>query len=248
MSRFQLFSAREIESLRKGGRILRECLQEVSSRVRAGVKTKELDTVAEQFIRSRGGLPAFKGYHGYPATLCVSINEECVHGIPGDRIVADGDIVSLDCGVIFADLFTDACVSVLVGKVDPKVKKLASVTERALEAACVMVRPGIKIGDLSACIQKTVEEEGFCCMQGLTGHGLGTNLHQFPDIPNLGEEGTGPKLPPFTLIAIEPITSIGTRQIRQLDDGWTIVTADSSFSAHFEHTVLVLPEGREIIV
>ena len=248
MSRFQIFSTDEMKSLRKGGAILRACLKEVAGSVAVGITTKELDRIAEAFIRSHGGIPAFLGYHGYPASLCVSINEECVHGIPGERKVAEGDIVSLDCGVIFDALYTDACVSVLVGAVDPSVRKLAEVTERALEAACALVRPGVRIGDISACIQQTVEAEGFQCMRGLTGHGLGTNLHQFPDIPNLGEAGKGPVLPAHTLIAIEPITSIGTQQIRQEDDGWTICSADNSPSAHFEHTILVGDDRGEIIV
>ncbi len=248
MSRFQIFSAAQIQSLRKGGAILRDCLKEVARQTVAGVTTGELDRIAEEFIRARGGVPAFLGYHDYPASLCVSVNAECVHGIPGERKIADGDIVSLDCGVIFDDLYTDACVSVLVGNVDPQVRKLAEATEQSLNAACKLVRAGIRVGDISACIQKTVEAAGFHCMHGLTGHGLGTTLHQFPDVPNQGEEGTGPILPPNTLIAIEPITSIGTEQIRQEDDGWTISSADNSPTAHFEHTVLVLQDGAEIIV
>lgn len=211
------------------------------------METIELDRIAERYIREHGGVPAFKGYQGYPASLCISVNEECVHGIPGNRRIGDGDIVSLDCGVIFGDLYTDACVTVLVGTVPPEVRKLSETTLLALDQACALVEPGVKVGDISSCIQDVVEGKGFHCMSGLTGHGLGTHLHQFPDIPNMGRRNTGPALPPYTLIAIEPITSIGTSEIEGQEDGWTICTKDKSPSAHWEHTVLVLPEGAEII-
>ncbi len=248
MSSFQIFTADQITSLRKGGKILRDCLNHVAAQVRAGITTAELDRIAEEFIRSHAGaIPAFKGYHGFPATLCISINDQCVHGIPGKREVKEGDIVSLDGGVIYGALYTDACVTVPAGRIPPRLQQFLSVSEQALEAACAIVAPGVKVGDISSTVQGVVEGAGYSCVNGLTGHGLGTTLHQFPDVPNVGKAGTGPKLPVNTIIAIEPITSMGKPNIREEKDGWTIATADGSLSAHFEHTVLVTETGYELI-
>jgi methionyl aminopeptidase len=248
MSQFQIFTQEEIEALRRGGRILRACLEEVERNVREGISTRELDVIAEEYIRSQGGVPAFKGYQGFPATLCASINDECVHGIPGDRTLKPGDIIGLDCGVIFGGLYTDACITASVGEIPAEVKKFMEVSRQALENGVSVVRSGARVGDISSAIQKTVEGAGYSCVRSLTGHGLGTHLHQFPDIANTGKAGTGPMIPAFTLLAIEPITAMGGPSIRDGGDGWTICTADGSLSAHNEHTVLVLPEGREIIV
>lgn len=248
MASFQIFSPAEIELLRKGGKILRDCLTETAKQVKPGVTTAELDRFAEEFIRSHeGATPAFKGYHGFPATLCTSVNEQCVHGIPGPRKLIEGDIVSLDGGVIFGNLYTDACVTVPVGNISAEAALFLKVSEEALETVCAMVAPGVKIGDISAAIQKYVEGHGYSCVNGLTGHGLGTTLHQFPDVPNVGKVGTGPKLPVHTIIAIEPITAMGKPNIREESDGWTITTADRSLSGHFEHTVLVTENGYELI-
>lgn len=248
MSRFQIFTQDEIADLRIAGKILRECLQLVSSKVREGISTAELDDIAEQFIRShKGATPAFKGYHNYPATLCTSINDECVHGIPGSRKLKNGDIVSLDGGVIYGGLYTDACVTVPVGEIPQDVQTFLQVSKESLEAACALVQPGARIGDISSCIEQYLVEHGYQPVRNLTGHGLGTTLHQFPDIPNRGKKGTGPALPKYTIIAIEPITSMGGDGIRDGEDGWTICTADGSLSAHFEHTILVTPEGHEIL-
>lgn len=248
MSSFQIFTAEEIANLRKGGKILRDCLLETAKHVKPGVTTGHLDSIAEAFIRSHeGATPAFKGYHGFPATLCTSVNEECVHGIPGPRTLNDGDIVSLDCGVILGGLYTDACLTVPVGTISADVQTFLRVSEEALENVCRIVAPGVKVGDISFAIQSYVEEHGYSCVNGLTGHGLGTTLHQFPDVPNVGKRGTGPKLPPNTIIAIEPITAVGRPEIREEADGWTITTKDRSLSAHFEHTVLVTEAGYEIL-
>lgn len=247
VSSFQIFSAKQIDLLRKGGTILRECLQATAQQVRPGATTKELDTFAEAFIRDRGGIPAFKGYRGFPGTLCTSVNDECVHGIPGDRVLKHGDIIALDCGVVYGDLYTDACVSVPVGTVTQDVQAFLLASERALEEACAIVAPGVRVGDISSTIQKSVEGHGYSCVNGLTGHGLGDTLHQFPDIPNVGKAGTGPVLPPHTIIAIEPITAMGKPAMREDGDGWTIRTADGSLSGHFEHTVLVTEDGHEIL-
>ncbi len=175
------------------------------------------------------------------------MNDECVHGIPGHRVLKDGDIVSLDCGVVIDGLNTDACITVPVGTVSSDIKKFLEHSAEALEVACALVAPGKRIGDLSHAIQKYVEKGGYKCVDGLTGHGLGFDLHQFPDIPNTGRAGSGPVLPANTLIAIEPITSMGGSAIRDGADGWTICTRDGSLSAHFEHTVLVTEQGNEIL-
>lgn len=248
MSSFQIFTSAQIASLRTGGKILRDCLLATAAKVRPGVTTKELDAFAEEFIRSHAGaVPAFKGYHGFPGTLCTSVNEQCVHGIPGPRVLQDGDIIAIDSGVIYGGLYTDACVSVPVGDVPADVRTFLTMSEKALEEACSIVAPGIRVGDISSTIQRFIEGHGYSCVNGLTGHGLGTALHQFPDVPNVGKAGTGPVLPAHTIIAIEPITAMGGPKIREEADGWTIVTADGSLSAHFEHTVLVTETGVEML-
>jgi methionyl aminopeptidase len=248
ISSFQIFSSAEIASLRKAGKILAECLAHTANAVKPGITTLELDRIAEEFILDHeGARPGFKGYRGYPGTLCTSVNDECVHGIPGHKVLDEGDIISLDCGVLLDGLNTDACITVPVGSVGDDVKKFLSVTSEALEVACALVAPGRRIGDLSHAVQKHVERNGYSCVNGLTGHGLGTHLHQYPDIPNVGKAGTGPVLPPNTIIAIEPITAMGRGAMRDNEDGWTISTADGSLSAHFEHTILVTEEGYEIL-
>lgn len=247
VSQFQIFTTNEQKSLRIGGKILKECLAHIATLAKPGVKTIELDRAAEEFIRSRGGEPAFKGYHGYSSTLCTSINEQCVHGIPSERTLKDGDIVGLDCGVIYDGLYTDSAVTVAIGNVPASTKKFLDVTKEALEEACKLVKPGIRIGVLSSTIQQIVEVGGYKPMRALTGHGLGKTLHQFPDIYNFGEPSDGPILPPWTLIAIEPITSMGSDRIKEEKDGWTISTSDGALSAHYEHTVLVTENGHEII-
>lgn len=247
MSHFQILTPAQIKSLRTAGKILRECLEATAAYAKAGMTTKEIDTFAEKFITSAGGRPAFKGYNGFTGTLCTSINEECVHGIPGPKVLKEGDIIGLDGGVIYDNLYTDACITVPIGNVPFETIRFLEVSKAALEAAVSIVKPGTKIGDISSMIQAVVEGGGYRCVNALTGHGLGSELHQFPDIPNIGTKGTGPTLPAWTLIAIEPITSMGGPGIRELEDGWTIVTADGSLSAHFEHSVLVTEDGAEVL-
>ncbi|MFH0769885.1 MAG: type I methionyl aminopeptidase [Candidatus Peregrinibacteria bacterium] len=248
MSQFQLFSEEEIDSLRTGGKILRDCLTLVSGLVQPGIKTIDLDRKAEEFIRSfAGAVPGFKGYHGYPATLCTSVNDACVHGIPGDYALREGDIISLDCGVLYDVLYTDACVTVPVGTVSAQATLLIRTTEDALKAAVDIIRKGRNVGDLSAAIEKTARAKGFSPVRFLTGHGLGTALHQFPDIPNSGAAGTGPVLPERTIIAVEPIICAGTGAIREMGGGWTILTSDHTLCAHAEHTLLILPDGCDIL-
>lgn len=215
--------------------------------MKPGITTQALDTAAETFIRDCGGIPAFKGFRGFPASLCISVNEECVHGIPGARILREGDIVSLDGGVIVDRLYTDACVTVPVGRIDEKAARLLAVTEEALALAVGMVRAGVHVGDISSTIGMFVRKQGFKPVRGVTGHGLGTELHQFPDIPNDGKAGLGAVIPAGTLLAIEPIVSAGVDRVREAADGWTLCIEDSSWAAHFEHTVFVTDTGCEII-
>lgn len=247
MSNFQIFTDAEIASFRIGGKILRGCLDMLPAHVRAGVTTKELDTIVETYIREHGGRPAFKGYHNFPATLCTSVNNECVHGIPGSRVLKDGDIIKLDCGVIYDDLYTDACITVAVGNISPEAQNLLHVTKDALDAAVAFLKAGVRVGSLSSLIQKIVERGGCKPVRSLTGHGLGRDLHQFPDIPNFGKSGTGPIFPARTVVAVEPIVSISASDVETTPDAWTLVTVDHSLAAHFEHTVLVMEEGCEVI-
>lgn len=244
----QIFTEEEIASLRKGGKILRACLDHVASLVEPGVTTRALDEAAETFICSHNGAkPGFKGYHGFPATLCTSVNEQCVHGLPGDRVLHEGDIISVDCGVIFKGLYTDACITVPVGSVSAEAQSLLTITKRCLEKVVDLTKEGVRVGDISFLIQATAEKEGFHPVRALTGHGLGTTLHQFPDIPNIGTAHTGAKLPSNTIIAVEPIISAGSDAVREADDGWTLSTKDGALCAHFEHTLLIHHDYCEIL-
>lgn len=248
MSDIQILTEAEQKSVRHGGKILRDCLDYVAALVKPGVSTCVLDERAEEFIRSHeGATPAFKGYKGYPAAICTSVNEQCVHGIPSDRELAEGDIIAIDCGVLFDDLYTDACLTVPVGRVSDEAERLLNATKQALDAAVKMIRQNTKVGDISATVQRVVERAGFRPVRSLTGHGLGRTLHQFPDIPNLGTAGTGVVIPMDALIAVEPIVSAGSDEIVESGDGWTLSIRDSALSAHFEHTVLVQAEHCEII-
>lgn len=244
----QIFTASQISDLRKGGAILRDCLEHVASLVKPGVTTADLDKAAETFITARGGKPAFKGYQGYKATLCTSVNDEIVHGIPGPRVLKDGDIISLDNGVIYGGLYTDACVSVGVGNISPQAQTFLDTISQTLELVVKdVVKSGVQVGTISAFIQRHIESAGYTVVRQLTGHGLGNTLHQFPDIPNWGKQGTGPELPVHTLIAIEPIAVMGGDAISTDDDGWTIRTKDGSLAGHFEHTLLITEGGCEVI-
>ena len=248
MSDIQVLTEAEIISVRHGGKILRGCLEHVAGLVAPGVTAQFLDEKAEEFIRShKGATPAFKGYQGFPATLCTSVNEQCVHGIPNNRELEEGDIISIDRGVLYDSLYTDACLTVPVGKVSSSTQKLLDTTQYALESALKIIRKETKVGDISSTIQRIVEEAGFHPVRSLTGHGLGRTLHQFPDIPNLGTPDTGAQLPVGALIAIEPIVSAGSDEIVDASDGWTLSIKDGALSAHFEHTVLVNAEDCEII-
>jgi methionyl aminopeptidase len=243
----QIFSEEHIASLRKGGAILHDCLKHVASLVHPGVTTNRLDAAAEDFIRSHGASPAFKGYHDYPATLCTSVNDVCVHGVPNAKELREGDIVSLDCGVLFDDLYTDSCITVPVGKISDNAQKLLEATQKALSVGISMVHAGVQTGDISSAIHQSLLDSGFDAMRPLTGHGLGDTLHQFPEIPNFGTAGTGPALPAHTIVAIEPISTAGSIDILEDPDKWTLRTKDGALSGHCEHTVLVTKEGCEIL-
>lgn len=244
---FQIFTPEQIVSLRKGGRVLHECLRHVATLVRPGVRTAELNRVAETFIRDHGALPGFKGYHDYPATLCASVNDVCVHGIPGAGELREGEIVGIDCGVLYGGLYTDAALTAPVGVVSEQAEHLLHATEEALMIGLNQVHAGAHTGDIGAAIHGRLQRDGFDAVRQLTGHGLGATLHQFPDIPNFGEAGSGPVIPLRTILAIEPISTAGSTEITQDGDGWTIRTKDGALSAHFEHTVLVTREGCEIL-
>jgi len=248
MNTIQILTDEEIVSIRRGGKILRGCLDLVASLVEPGITTRTLDEKAEEFITSHdGATPAFKGYQGYPATICSSINEQCVHGIPSERELVGGDIVAIDCGVLLDALYTDACLTVPVGVISDDTQRLLDVTQQALSAAIALIQKNTKVGDISSTIQKIVEGAGFHPVRSLTGHGLGKTLHQFPDIPNLGTADTGAELPVGALIAIEPIVSVGSDEVAESGDGWTLSIRDGALSAHFEHTLLVQAENCEII-
>lgn len=247
MSHIQTFTKGEIDNFRKASKILRDCLKMLPSHVTPGITTIELDAIAEKFIRDAGGKPAFKGYSGFPSTLCTSINDECVHGMPSNRAVEEGDILSLDCGVIIDGLYTDACITVPVGQIDADAKHLLDVTKKALDEAVKVIKAGIHVGDISAVIEKTARTGGCVPVKSLTGHGLGRDLHEYPDIRNSGQAGTGPLLPANTVIAVEPILSLGSDEVVQSSDGWTLATEDGSLSCHFEHTILVKEGGCEVL-
>jgi methionyl aminopeptidase len=239
----------EIEAMREGGRILREVLNKVSEAVRPGVTTSKLDELAELVISDYPGAKAgFKGYRGFPAALCTSINEEVVHGIPSEDVVLqDGDIIGIDCGVLYKGMYTDAAVTVLVGEVEPEVRYFVKTTKKALGNALKQVRPGGHIGDISAAIQKTLEDQGYDAVTQCTGHGVGKKLHEPPEILNKGKKGTGPEIKPGMTFAIEPISAMKSGKVITAPDKWTVETADGSLSAHFEHTVLVTEKGVEIL-
>jgi methionyl aminopeptidase len=242
-------SPAEIEKMRRSGRIVREVLNAVSAIVAPGITTMDLERVAEKKIQESGAKPAFKGYYDYPCVLCTSINSEVVHGIPSEkRTLKAGDIVSIDCGVVLDGYYGDAALTVSVGsEVDPKVSKLLSVTRDALYRGIEKARVGNSIGDVGAAVQQHVEANGFSVVREFVGHGIGTRLHEEPQIPNYGDPGRGPRLREGMVLAIEPMVNAGKAGVRVLEDKWTAVTEDGSYSAHFEHCVAVTKDGPVIL-
>ncbi|HEY8083772.1 MAG TPA: type I methionyl aminopeptidase [Solirubrobacterales bacterium] len=237
----------QIEKMAAAGRILTRCLQMLATKVRAGVTTAELDEAAEKFIRSQGAEPAFKGYRGFPGSICASPNSLVVHGIPGPYELKRGDVISIDVGVINEGWVADAAITVPVGKVDPEADKLLEVTRAALFAGAEQVQSGNHLGDVSSAIQRAVEDEGLSIIRTLVGHGIGREMHEDPQVPNFGEPGKGPLLEEGTVLAIEPMVNVGGPLVRMGDDGWAVYSEDGSLAAHFEFTVAVTPEGPRIL-
>ncbi len=242
-----LKSRQEIEKMRKSNVLVAAILEELKKKIRPGVKTIELDRLSEEMALKRGARPAFKGYRGYPYSLCTSVNSEVVHGMPSERELKEGDIVSLDFGVLHDGYYGDAAVTVPVGEISPAARRLLRVTEEALYRGISAVRAGNRIGDISAAIQGHVEAAGFSVVRDLVGHGIGKSLHEDPQVPNYGSSGRGIELKPGMVFAIEPMVNEGTYRVDVLRDGWTVVTADGKLSAHFEHSVAVTENGPVIL-
>jgi methionyl aminopeptidase len=232
-------SAEEIAIMREAGRIVATVLKILSERVKPNMKTKELDVIAERELERLGAKPSFKGYRGFPATLCVSVNDEIVHGIPGERVINEGDIVSLDFGAIYQGFQGDAAVTVAIGEVSPAAKRLIEATKGSLEAGIAAAYAGARLGDVSAAIQNYAESRGYSVVREYTGHGIGRDMHEDPQIPNFGSPGTGPVLKKGMTLALEPMLNAGNWRTRLADDHWTVLTADGSLSAHFEHTIAI---------
>ena len=245
----QLKSSREIELMAQGGKILAATVERLREAVQPGISTGELDQVAEDFIRSHdGATPAFKGLYGFPGSICTSINNEIVHGIPSRRrVVKAGDVISIDVGVGYKGFFTDSAVTVPVGDVDAETRRLLEVTQQALSAGIAAARPGNHVGDIGAAVQAVVERAGFSVVRDLVGHGIGTEFHEEPQVPNYGKPKRREKLVPGLTIAIEPMVNAGSPATKTLADRWTIVTLDGSRSAHFEHTVAITENGPRVL-
>ena len=240
-------SASELVRMRTANALVADVLGALKAMVLPGVTTLDLDAVAESLVRDGGAEPAFKGYRGYPATVCASVNEEVVHGIPSKRPLKAGDIVSLDVGVLLDGFYGDSALTVPVGEISVAAAKLLSVTEQSLERAISAVRAGARVSDLGHAVQHYVEANGYSVVREFVGHGIGTKLHEEPQIPNYGQPGQGPRLAEGMVLAIEPMVNIGSATVKILKDGWTAVTSDGNLSAHFEHTVAVTAEGAEVL-
>ena len=242
-----LKSLPEIEKMRKSNAIVAAILEELRKKIRPGVKSIELDRLSEDLALKKGARPAFKGYRGYPYSLCTSVNSEVVHGMPSERELKEGDIVSLDFGILNDGYYGDAAVTVPVGEITPGARKLLKITEEALYRGIAEVKAGNRIGDISAAIQGHVEAAGYSVVRDLVGHGIGKSLHEDPQVPNYGSGGRGIELKPGMVFAIEPMVNEGTYRVEILRDGWTVVTADGKLSAHFEHSVAITENGPVIL-
>ncbi|MDX9703350.1 MAG: type I methionyl aminopeptidase [Candidatus Auribacterota bacterium] len=240
-------SPQEIEKMRRSCQMTSEVLNEVLKLVEPGVKTEDIDRFAEDLLRRKGGTPAFKGYHGYPKSVCISINEEVVHGIPGNRKLCDGDIVSLDFGVLLDGFYGDMAVTVPVGNVSESKKKLMEATQKALDVGIAQAVAGNRLGDISHAVEQYVLQEGFSVVRDYVGHGIGRQMHEDPQIPNFGIPNSGPLLKSGMVFAIEPMVNMGSYQVKTLSDGWTVVTKDGKPSAHFEHTIVITKDEPEVI-
>lgn len=247
MRLINLKTRHEIELMARAGDVLAGVVDELKRATRPGVRTIELDRLAEQRIRAAGARPGFLGYQDYPNTICISINDEVVHGIPGRRVIRDGDLVSLDLGLVLDGFWADMGCTVMVGKVTPEAAKLVRVTEEALKLGIAAARPGNRLYDISAAVQQHVESNGFSVVRQFVGHGIGRNMHEDPQLPNFGRPGTGAELRPGMTLAIEPMVNAGGYDVRIEPDGWTVKTVDGSLSAYFEHTVAVTAEGPRVL-
>ncbi|MFH1381905.1 MAG: type I methionyl aminopeptidase [Chloroflexota bacterium] len=240
-------SDKEIAAMRQAGRIVATILELLKQRVRPMIRTEELDYIAARELERLGAQSSFKGYHGYPAALCTSINDEIVHGIPGKRVLHEGDIISLDFGAIFMGFHGDSAITVGVGKISPQAQRLLEATRQALQAGIAAARPGARLGDISAAIQQYAEAKGFSVVREYTGHGIGREMHEDPQVPNFGTPGTGPVLKKGMTFALEPMVNIGDWHTRLGNDGWTVLTSDGSTSAHFEHTIAITETEPEVL-
>ncbi len=237
----------EIKIMREAGRIVAETHEQLKKAVQPGITTAELDKIAEKYIRSCGAAPAFKGYHGFPASICASINEELVHGIPGLRKLKNGDIISIDIGAVYKGFFGDAAVTLPVGEVSPEALKLIQVTEESLYKGIEQAIVNNRLSDISHAVQKHVESNGYSIVRDYVGHGIGREMHEDPQVPNFGKPGFGPRLESGLVIAIEPMVNMGTVAVYTLEDNWTVVTQDKQLCAHVEHTVAITADGPEIL-
>ncbi len=237
----------EIILMRKSSRMVSKTLAELAARIQPGVTPLTLDKIAEEYIRDNGGLPGFKGLYGFPNTLCMSLNQQVVHGIPNDRPLEEGDIISVDCGVLMNGFYGDQAYTFMVGEVDPSIARLIEVTKECLVLGIEQAIAGNRIGDIGHAIQSHAEKNGFGVVRELVGHGLGKKMHESPEVPNYGKRGKGVKLLEGMTLAIEPMINLGTKNVKQLKDGWTIVTADGRPSAHFEHDIVVRQGKAEVM-
>jgi methionyl aminopeptidase len=244
----QIKSREQVQQMRRAGVVVGETLELLREAARPGVTTAQLDAIAEAHIRGRGATSNFLNYHGFPATICASVNDEIVHGIPGERVLVDGDIVSLDCGAIVDGWHGDAAITVAVGEVAPELTELMSVTEGALWAGIAAARLGGRVSDIGHAVEAYVRGRGeYGIVEEYVGHGIGTEMHQEPNVPNYGRAGRGPELVEGLVLAVEPMVNLGSRHTRQLDDGWTVATQDGRRSAHFEHTFTLTPDGPWVL-
>ncbi|QNR19787.1 type I methionyl aminopeptidase [Exiguobacterium sp. Helios] len=238
---------REIDIMRQAGQIVARTHKELQAHIRPGITTGQLDAIAERYIRSQGATPSFKGYNGFTGSICASVNEELVHGIPGDRVLHDGDIISIDIGAEYNGYHGDSAWTYPVGTISEETKRLLDVTEESLYKGLERAKAGVHLTDISHAIQSHVEAANFSVVREYVGHGVGQNLHEDPQIPHYGPPGKGPRLKTGMTLAIEPMVNVGKRYVRTLSDNWTVVTVDGSMCAHFEHTIAITDEGYEIL-
>ena len=240
-------SASELEAMRKAGQVVARMIAAIKEAVEPGITTKQLDTVAAKELKRQGAKPAFLGYMGFPATICTSVNEQIVHGIPGDRVLKEGDLVKVDVGAVVDGLYGDSAMTLPVGQVSEEAMRLIETTKNSLDAAIAVVKSGNRLGDIGAAVQEYAESRGYGVVREYVGHGIGRNLHEEPQIPNYGVAGRGALLHAGMVIAVEPMVNVGTWRTQALEDGWTVVTADGKLSAHFEHTMAIGEHGAEVL-